>query len=124
MTKSEAQKQQLIKARDFLMRALAAPENDIQRAGTIKAFEFCFELSWKYLKVLVEGDAGLVASPRSVFREAAKHGFIDNPADWFNFLETRNITAHTYVDKVAEEVYEVIKSDFLLALNKLIDAEN
>jgi hypothetical protein len=50
MTKATAQKQQLVQARAFLGRTLATPEDEIQRAATIQAFELCFELSWKYLK--------------------------------------------------------------------------
>jgi len=121
MTKSEVQKKQLLKARAFLGRALAASENEIQRAGTIQAFEFCFELSWKYLKSLVEEDASLVASPRAVFREAAKHGFIDNPEAWFEFLLARNRTVHTYIEAVAERVYATVKDDFVPALDQLIE---
>ncbi|HVC36410.1 MAG TPA: HI0074 family nucleotidyltransferase substrate-binding subunit [Candidatus Dormibacteraeota bacterium] len=121
MTKAVAQKQQLIRARDFLGRTLLAPEDEIQRAATIQAFEFCFELAWKYLKTLVEEDDGMVASPKAVFREAAKHGIIDNPSDWFNFLDSRNLTVHTYIEVVADKVYRVVKNDFVGALNKLIE---
>ncbi len=123
MTKLEAQKQQLVRARSFLLEVLGTPENKIQRAAAIQAFELCFELSWKYLKGLVEEDAGMVASPRSVFREAAKHGYIDNPEDWFGFLEARNLTVHTYVEILAEKVYATIKSDFIPTLDKLIGIE-
>jgi nucleotidyltransferase substrate binding protein (TIGR01987 family) len=121
VTKSSAQKQQLTRARAFLGRALAAPPDEIQRAGTIQAFEFCFELSWKYLKSLVEEDAGMIASPKAVFREAARHGIIDNPETWFEFLRARNRTVHTYVEAVAEQVYDVIKDDFVAALDRLIE---
>lgn len=77
--KLEVQKRQLARAKDFLDRALAQPENEFQRAAVIQAFEFCFELSWKYLKTLVEDDGSMVASPKAVIREAARHGFIDDP---------------------------------------------
>jgi nucleotidyltransferase substrate binding protein (TIGR01987 family) len=63
----------------------------------------------------------MVASPKAVFREAAKHGIIDNPSDWFSFLDARNLTAHTYVEAVADKVYKVAKNDFTLALDKLIE---
>ena len=121
MTKSEAQKQQLIGVRDLLRRMLAAPENETQRMATIQAFELCFEPAWKYLKSLVEEDAGMVSSPKAIFREAAKHGFIDNPEAWFEFLKARNLTVHTYIEAVAEQVYGVAKNDFKLALDKLIE---
>ncbi|MGH7237428.1 MAG: HI0074 family nucleotidyltransferase substrate-binding subunit [Candidatus Saccharimonadales bacterium] len=116
------QKAQLGKARDFLNRVLAAPENEIQRAAAIQAFEFSFELSWKYLKTLLEADGkSIFASPRAIFRDAAQHGFIDNPEQWFGFLEYRNLTAHTYVEAVAEKVYAKIQTELVAALDELIN---
>jgi nucleotidyltransferase substrate binding protein (TIGR01987 family) len=119
--KLEAQKRQLVKAKDFLDRALLQPEDEFQRAAVIQAFEFCFELTWKYLKTLVEDDGSMIASPKAVFREAARHGFIDNPDEWFGFLQARNLTVHTYVEAVADKVYATIKSGFAAVLEKLID---
>ncbi|HEY1835297.1 MAG TPA: HI0074 family nucleotidyltransferase substrate-binding subunit [Candidatus Saccharimonadales bacterium] len=118
--KLEAQKGQLKKAKGFLDRALKQPENEFQRAAVIQAFEFCFELSWKYLKTLVEDDGSMIASPKAVIREAARHGFIDNPEDWFGFLQSRNLTTHTYIEAVAEKVYATVKDEFAAALEKLI----
>lgn len=121
MDKATAQRKQLEKAFAFLKKALNEPESDIQRAATIQAFEFCFELSWKYLKSLLEEDgAALLASPKSVFREAAKHGFIDNPEQWFTYLQARNLTVHTYVETVADQVYAVVESEFATALETLL----
>jgi nucleotidyltransferase substrate binding protein (TIGR01987 family) len=118
--KLEAQKKQLVKAKDFLDRALVQPENEFQRAAVIQAFEFCFELSWKYLKSLVEDDGSMIASPKAVIREAARHGFIDNPEAWLNFLQSRNLTTHTYIEAVAEKVYLSVKNEFAPALEKLV----
>ena len=122
--KQLAQKNQLIRARDTLDRMLALPTSEAQIMASIKAFEFCFDLSWKFLKTLVESDAGFVSSPKAVFREAAKHGFIDNPEEWFKFLETRNLTVHTYNNEVANMVYSVVSSGFRSALSKLIDIKD
>jgi nucleotidyltransferase substrate binding protein (TIGR01987 family) len=118
--KLEAQKRQLAKAKDFLDRALAQPENEFQRAAVIQAFEFCFELSWKYLKTMVEDDGSMIASPKAVIREAARHGCIDNPEAWLGFLQARNLTTHTYIEAVAEKVYGAIKNEFAAALSQLI----
>lgn len=30
---------------------------------------------------------------------------IDNPKDWFGFLDNRNFIAHTYNEKLADKVY-------------------
>ena len=112
----DVRRQQLLKAQAFLKHALGAPVSDIQRAATIQAFEFCFELAWKYLKALVEDDGSIVASPKAVFREAARHGIIDNPELWFELLRARNLTVHAYVEAVASQVYKTIERKCVGAL--------
>jgi nucleotidyltransferase substrate binding protein (TIGR01987 family) len=120
--KLAAQRQQLSQAKDFLQRMLAEPESEMQRAATIQAFELLFELTWKYLKTLLEEDGmSIPASPKGVIREAGKHGFIDNPEVWFDFLFSRNLTVHTYIEAVAQKVYLSAKNDFLTAVNTLLD---
>ncbi|MGH7195717.1 MAG: HI0074 family nucleotidyltransferase substrate-binding subunit [Candidatus Saccharimonadales bacterium] len=123
MDKITAQQQQLKRAADFLRRALGQPEDKFQRAAVIQAFEFSYELSWKYLKSLVEINSGMVASPRAAFREAAKLDIVNNPGQWFDFQEARNLTTHTYVEAVAVKVYAVVKTEFVAALDKLIATE-
>ncbi|NNN20993.1 MAG: nucleotidyltransferase [Acidimicrobiales bacterium] len=123
MSRIDAQKAQLQKARDFLDRILNSEENEIQRAAAIQAFEVGFELAWKYLKNLVEENGTLVASPKSVFREAAKQGLLESPEVWFDFLIARNNTVHTYIEDLANEVYKFIRISFLDELDKLIRIE-
>lgn len=100
---------------------LAEDKSEMQRAAVIQSFEFCFELAWKYVKSLVEEEGGMVASPKAAFREAAKRDLIDNPEDWFDFLNARNLTTHTYVEAVAERVYEIARDRFAPALKTLIN---
>ncbi len=116
------QRQQAGKAKSFLERVLAEPENEIQRAATIQAFEMLFELAWKYMKTLVEQDGGETpASPKAVIREAGRHGYIDNPDQWLEFLLNRNLSSHTYVEAVAEKVYQTAKTNFLESVNTLLE---
>ncbi len=122
MDRSKVQFQQLEKAQAFLQRALSAPEGELQRAASIQAFEFCFELSWKYLKSLIEEDGRLATSPKATFREAAQLGYIDNLEIWFEFLTARNLTVHTYIESIADDVYQVIKNSFAPALKKLLES--
>jgi nucleotidyltransferase substrate binding protein (TIGR01987 family) len=76
-----------------------------EKAGAIQAFEFCFELSWKLLKRVLNKQGVEVASPRDTFRKAAENMLISDVELWFDFIKKRNLTVHTYnLDMVAEIV--------------------
>ena len=94
--------QELSKALESLRIALETPYSDIVRDAAIQRFEFCVELSWKVLKKKM-GSASV--APKSVVREAAAQGLIANPELWFDFIESRNLTSHTYNEKVAQKVF-------------------
>jgi nucleotidyltransferase substrate binding protein (TIGR01987 family) len=80
------------------------------RAGAIQAFEFCFELAWKTLKRILMQKGVEVRSPRDAFREAAANQLIGDPKLWFQFLEKRNLTVHTYEEKVALEITAIFST--------------
>lgn len=90
-----------------------------EQAGTIQAFEFCYELSWKTIKKVLYNDGIEVNSPRTTFREAAKNKIIDDVKLWFNFLEKRNKTTHTYNELILKEIIEIVP-EFKNELAKLI----
>ena len=73
----------------------------ICRDATIQRFEFCIELSWK-ISAKVLGSSSTTAKP--VIREMAQNNLIDDVGLWFDFVEARNKTSHSYDEKVAEEV--------------------
>ncbi len=78
-----------------------------ERAGTIQAFEYCFELAWKIMKRLLDERGRVANSPREVFRMAALEGFIHDCEIWFDFLKKRNMTVHTYNQNEADEVLSI-----------------
>ena len=82
-------------------------ETDIERAGIIQYFEFCFELSWKILKKILKYKGELVTNlgPRDIFRLGARYDLISDPEKWFQFLEDRNLTSHTYKEETAKYVF-------------------
>jgi len=80
-----------------------------ERAGSIQAFEYCYELTWKTMKRLLEKRGHITNSPRETFRIAAMERFIDNPEIWFDFLKMRSITVHTYEEKEAEKVISIFQ---------------
>ncbi|HTM05727.1 MAG TPA: HI0074 family nucleotidyltransferase substrate-binding subunit [Patescibacteria group bacterium] len=90
-----------------------------EKAGAIQAFEYSFELSWKIMKRFLSVRGREANSPREVFRIAALEKFIEDPEVWFDFLEKRNLTVHTYQENEAEAVISVLPL-FVTEVEKLI----
>ncbi len=84
------------------------------RAAAIKAFEYVYELSIKMLRrqlAEIEQPSEVERlSYRDLLRLGAEKGFIDNPADWFQFRENRNMTSHTYDETKAEAIYATLSA--------------
>ncbi|MCE2929190.1 MAG: nucleotidyltransferase substrate binding protein [Candidatus Caenarcaniphilales bacterium] len=105
----------------LMISSLENLDSDQDKAGAIQFFELAYELAWKTLrKVLIQqGYSELASSPRAVFRQAAQAGLIDDPELWFDFIEKRNETVHSYDEEVANDVINSIP-DFLNEYKKLI----
>ena len=87
--------------------------------ATIKRFEFTFELAWKFLKdYFLERDLQL-NYPKEIIKEAFAVSLIDNESVWIQMLTDRNMTSHTYDEKLADEIYDRIKN-YVPELNKLM----
>ncbi len=113
MTKQEALREQFKRALDRLQEVLLMPKNDVVRDAAIKRFEFVFDLAWKYLKVRLEEEKGIICrSPKDCFREAYRQGLIDYDEFWLELTDRRNETAHTYDEKIADRVYACLSEAF------------
>ena len=91
---------------------------DQEKAGAIQAFEFCYELAWKIMKRILENPDKSLYYKKAIFREAAVAGLISDPRIWFEFIEIRNITVHTYNKDNVEAVIAIF-DDFSKALEEL-----
>jgi hypothetical protein len=49
-------------------------------------------------------------APKQVIREMAQSGFIEDVEFWLQSIDQRNLSPHTYNQKLAEEVYAFAKS--------------
>lgn len=98
---------ELKKALSRLKEAIALPKDDIVRDSVIQRFEFTVELSWKTLskKLKAEGVTEQL-SPKSVIREAARLGYLNNPDAWMIFLDDRSLSILSYREDLAEKVYQ------------------
>lgn len=96
----------LLKAQKRFKEYLKNAKDDLDKTGVIKAFEYCYESSWKILKRVIQKiTPNTIKYSRDVFRQAAVEGLIDNPQIWFDFVDLRNETVHTYNDEILEKIY-------------------
>ena len=101
-----------------LSEILTAPATVANRDSAIKRFELTFELAWKCLKEFLGGKGIVCRSPRDCFEQGFSLGLIgDNPL-WLKMLEDRNLSVHTYNEKLAEDIYSRLK-DYLRLFTEL-----
>ena len=102
--------------------------DDLERAGLIKTFEFCFELSWNVLKDLLFYEGHEVKVPRAAIRKSFEVDYIDEDdcETLLDALDKRNLLSHTYWSDVAREAEILIKERYypvLLRLYRALDAK-
>jgi len=89
--------------------------SNLEKQGTIRAFEFTHELAWKTLKDFLQtrGNVEIYGSLDAI-REAFKSGLIHDGETWMEMIESRNLSRHTYNETVANEIIEKIVSYVVL----------
>ncbi len=78
--------------------------------GTIRRFEFVFELTWKTLKRALEVEGLICQTPRETLKTAYQTGWINTEELWLQMLDDRNLTSHTYEEPTATQIYENIQT--------------
>lgn len=78
----------------------------IGRDACIQRFEVCVELAWK-TSAKILGSSSTTAKP--VIREMAQNHLIQDVQMWFDFIEARNKSSHTYDEVIAKEVFEMVQ---------------
>lgn len=96
-----------------------AHPSEVERAGIIQFFEMSFELAWKVLKDYLEAEGFTVVGPRDAIKQAFKAGFMDDGHVWLEALQDRNLTVHTYEEKIAQAVERKIREAYFPALLKM-----
>lgn len=96
----------LAKANKALSQAARLSPTQINKDASIQRFEFTFELCWKTMQEYIKDQGFDCKSPKSCVRKAAALDLIKNPENWLEFLQSRNLIAHTYNEKLANSVYK------------------
>ncbi len=108
MKKKKISYQAFESALETLEEALKQPlKSELERDGVIQRFEYTFEMAWKSIQKFLkeQGKADVSGSPKPVLRDALVENLISDIKPWFDFLEARNNSTHTYNQMTAEEVY-------------------
>lgn len=96
--------------------------SEIARAGILHAFEFTFELWWKFLQRYLESMYVLEEhGPSSVIKIAFQNGILKDGQDYMDMLRDRNLVSHTYKENMAEEIYLRIKSQHIDTLKAFVE---
>ena len=109
------------KAIFLLENALQIINPDItQKAGIIQFFEMSFELAWNMIKDYLEEQGFMdIKSPRAALKKAFEIGIIENGHEWMDLLQDRNLTAHIYDEKKADEMGLLIQNKYFPILKAL-----
>ena len=91
--------------------------SELEEQGLIQAFEFTHELAWNVLKDYLEaqGFVELIGS-KNATRQAFKNGLLEDGEAWMDMIKARNLTSHTYQDKIAADIVKDILGRFHPAL--------
>ncbi|ADQ07634.1 nucleotidyltransferase substrate binding protein, HI0074 family [Caldicellulosiruptor hydrothermalis 108] len=96
------------------------PDKDIIMDGAIQRFEFVFELSWKLMREYLKYTGLEINNPRTVIKYAYQNGIIEDGDKWLKMLSDRNMTSHLYNQKMAYEIYQNIKLEYVELFRKLL----
>ncbi|OGG26944.1 hypothetical protein A2960_02245 [Candidatus Gottesmanbacteria bacterium RIFCSPLOWO2_01_FULL_39_12b] len=110
----------LEKALHRLVEASEQPPTVFNQDSTIQRFEFTFEAAWKLMKTIAELEGLDAPSPKRAIRQSAVLELINDPDKWFEFLDNRNLTVHTYKEEIAQKVYNSAK-EFIPYTEKLVE---
>lgn len=109
----------LKKVDSVLEKFMKNDKTEQEQAGIIQSFEYCYELSWKIMKKVLNSEGLEVSTPKQVIREAGNAKIIDDVKLWIEFVNKRNLTVHTYNELVLKEIMEIMPK-FKDELSKLI----
>jgi nucleotidyltransferase substrate binding protein (TIGR01987 family) len=86
---------------------------DLEQQGLIQGFEMVYELAWNVLKdyFVWQGNPNITGS-RDAIRAAFAQGLIEDGEGWLEMIQSRNQTAHTYNEVIANAIAERILSRY------------
>lgn len=96
----------------------------ILRDATIQRFEYTFEVVWKLIKEYLYYYEGIDCnSPKSCFREAFSVKLLtaEETTTGLEMVNYRNLSTHAYNEKLADEIYSKVVSEFFELLKTIVE---
>lgn len=89
-------------------------DDEVVKVGMIKFFEMTYELAWNTMKDYYEdqGETGIQGS-KDAIKLAFSRGLISNAQKWFDMVDSRRLSVHTYDENTANEVAQDIAETYL-----------
>ena len=109
------------KALGRLHEVLKVPETTIVRDALIQHFEFTFEAGWRaaYRWLRARG-ADVAEEAFAVLPRAFANRLIADEGAWNEMRKYRNLTSHTYQEKLAIEVAAFVRTTGVQSLDELL----
>jgi nucleotidyltransferase substrate binding protein (TIGR01987 family) len=109
------------KALARLHEVLQEPESTIVRDALIQRFEFTFEAGWRaaYRWLRARG-ADVAEEAFAVLPRAFANRLIADEGAWNEMRKYRNLTSHTYQEKLAIEVAAFVRTTGVRCLDELL----
>ena len=88
-----------------------ASGDPIIRDAAIQRFEYTFEATWKAAQAVLRERFGVApASPKPVIRASLENGLLDEgeARQALAMVDHRNLTAHTYNEALANEIFAAL----------------
>ena len=87
---------------------------DIIKEGIIQRFEFTHELAWKLMQDILQSEGVVdILGSRTATRMAFNRGLIQQGDIWLEMVKNRNITVHTYDEKILAQEFSKIMTLYL-----------
>ena len=96
--------------------------SELEQLGLIQTFEFTHELSWLLLKdFLVDQGVSGISGSRDAVRQAVGRELLPTGTEstWMAMIRSRNLTSHTYNPALAEEIAQLIATQYGKELQSL-----
>jgi len=110
----------IIKMQMALKAHVQEADNELYQLALIQTFEFTYELGWKTIRDYLQFEGVKnVFLPREVIKYGFHHHIIEDGQAWINMMEDRNLMAHTYDERKAENAINNICKHYVKAINQV-----